>query len=46
MIKEIIYKKKLYALIIKKGFRKKIARGIFNALVEFKDKYENAIINE
>ena len=30
----------------KKGFRKKIARGIFNALVEFKDKYENAIINE
>ena len=30
----------------KKGFRKKIARGIFNALVEFKDKYENAIIDE
>ena len=30
----------------KKSFRKKIARGIFNALVEFKDKYENAIINE
>jgi len=30
----------------KKGFRKKIARAIFNALVEFKDKYENAIINE
>jgi N-acetylmuramoyl-L-alanine amidase len=30
----------------KKGFRKKIAQGIFNALVEFKDKYENAIIND
>jgi N-acetylmuramoyl-L-alanine amidase len=30
----------------KKGYRKKIAQGIFNALVEFKDKYENAIINE
>ena len=30
----------------KKGFRKKIARAIFNALVEFKDKYENAIIDE
>jgi len=30
----------------KKGYRKKIARGIFNALVEFKDKYENAVINE
>ena len=30
----------------KKSFRKKIARGIFNALVEFKHKYENAVINE
>ena len=30
----------------KKGFRKKIARGIFNALVQYKDKYENSIIDE
>ena len=30
----------------KKSFRKKIARGIFNALVEFKDKSESSIINE
>ena len=30
----------------KKGFRKKIARSIFNALVQYKDKYENSIIDE
>ena len=29
MIKEIIYKKKLYALIIKKGFRKKKGISFF-----------------